>query len=200
MGSVKPPGRLQDKVAIVTGSSSGLGRAISLRYAQEGAKVVCADLKPTARPQVPGESASTTIELIEQAGGEGIAVPCDVGKASDMESLVQKAVEKYGRLDVRVPSATLWGEDRPLTSGSIVNNAGIAIESTDPQPIHTTTEETWDTTMTVNAKSVFLGCKYAIAQMLKQDAHPSGDRGWIINVSSIYGLVGGGQNRKCPTL
>src|ERR1700761_6491420 len=77
----------------------------------------------------------------------------------------------------------------------MVNNAGIAIEALDPQPIHTTSEKTWDTTMRVNAKSVFLGCKYAITQMLAQEPHSSGDRGWIINISSIYGLVGGADNR-----
>jgi NAD(P)-dependent dehydrogenase (short-subunit alcohol dehydrogenase family) len=73
----------------------------------------------------------------------------------------------------------------------MVNNAGISIEAADPQPIHTTTEETWDITMRVNAKSVFLGCKYAVAQMLKQDIRECGSRGWIINISSIYGLKGG---------
>lgn len=78
---------------------------------------------------------------------------------------------------------------------SIVNNAGISVEARDPQPIHTTTEEVWDLTMQVNAKSVFLGCKYAIAQMLKQDPHPSGDRGWIVNTSSIMGLIAGPNNR-----
>jgi NAD(P)-dependent dehydrogenase (short-subunit alcohol dehydrogenase family) len=78
----------------------------------------------------------------------------------------------------------------------MVNNAGIAIEARSPAPIHTTAEETWDTTMNVNAKSVFLGCKYAIAQFLAQLPLPSSDgsKGWIINVSSIYGLVGGGRN------
>jgi len=78
----------------------------------------------------------------------------------------------------------------------MVNNAGISIEARDPQPIHTTTEETWDVTMRVNAKSVFLGCKYAIGQMLAQEPHASGDRGWIVNISSIYGVVGGSENRK----
>lgn len=74
----------------------------------------------------------------------------------------------------------------------MVNNAGIAPEASKgiPSPIHLCAETTWDLAMTVNAKSVFLGCKYAIAQMLAQPLHHSGDRGWIINVSSIYGLVG----------
>jgi NAD(P)-dependent dehydrogenase (short-subunit alcohol dehydrogenase family) len=78
----------------------------------------------------------------------------------------------------------------------MVNNAGIAMESRDPQPIHLTAESTWDITQAVNAKSVFLGCKYATAQMLKQLPHESGDRGWIVNMSSIKGLVGGPENCK----
>lgn len=81
-----------------------------------------------------------------------------------------------------------------LTLPSLVNNAGIAPEATVEKsiPIHLCAEETWDLAMTVNAKSVFLGCKYVIAQMLAQPPHSSGDRGWIINISSIYGLVGAG--------
>jgi NAD(P)-dependent dehydrogenase (short-subunit alcohol dehydrogenase family) len=78
----------------------------------------------------------------------------------------------------------------------LVNNAGIAVEATNPAPVHLTAEETWDKTMLVNAKSVFLGCKYVITQMLAQEPHESGDRGWIVNISSIYGMVGGADNRK----
>lgn len=58
-----------------------------------------------------------------------------------------------------------------------------------PAKIHETSEKDWDSTMAVNVKSIFLGCKYGTAQMLKQDVLPSGDRGWIVNISSIYGLV-----------
>lgn len=77
------------------------------------------------------------------------------------------------------------------SSNRLVNNAGISWESQHPSMrIHETPEESWDKTMAVNGKSVWLGCKYVIAQMLKQEPHWSGDRGWIINVSSIYGLVG----------
>lgn len=79
---------------------------------------------------------------------------------------------------------------------SLVNNAGVALEATNPLPVHLTSEETWDKTLRVNAKSVFLGCKYVITQMLAQEPHDSGDRGWIVNISSIYGLVGGADNRK----
>lgn len=78
----------------------------------------------------------------------------------------------------------------------MVNNAGVSLEAKDPQPIHLTSESTWDITLAVNAKSVFLGCKYATAQMLKQPPHESGDRGWIVNMSSIKGLVGGPENCK----
>lgn len=78
----------------------------------------------------------------------------------------------------------------------MVNNAGVAPEASAETalPIHLCTEVTWDLAMAVNAKSVFLGSKYAIAQMLNQPPHSSGDRGWIINMSSIYGLVGSNAN------
>ena len=78
----------------------------------------------------------------------------------------------------------------------MVNNAGISLEARNSLPVHLCSEETFDTTMRVNAKSVFLGCKYAIAQMLKQEPHSPGDRGWVVNISSIYGLVGSEHSRK----
>lgn len=163
--------RLAKKVAIITGSSSGLGRAIATRYAREGAKVVCSDLNPSARQQVPTETDIDTHDLISKGGGEAIFVKADAGDAQDMQNLIAKAVERFHRVDV------------------MVNNAGISIESKRPGPVHETAEEDWDMTMRVNAKSVFLGCKYATGQMLKQEPHESGDRGWIINLSSIFGLV-----------
>lgn len=79
---------------------------------------------------------------------------------------------------------------------SMVNNAGISIEARSPAVLHLTDEATWDTTMRVNAKSVFLGCKYALTQMLAQELHSSGDRGWIVNISSIMGMIAGPENRK----
>lgn len=90
--------RLQDKIAIVTGSSSGLGRAIAIRYAKEGAKVVCADLTPTARSQEEAEI--TTHDLILRDGRQATFVKTDVGDATQMENLVQVAVKEYGRLDM----------------------------------------------------------------------------------------------------
>lgn len=139
--------------------------------------MICADVKPVARPEVAAERAIHTDALIRQAGGRATFVQTDVSRAQDVEALVRKAVDEFGRLDV------------------LVNNAGISIEARRPPAgIHETPEEVWDVTMAVNAKSVFLGSKYAIAQMLQQDLHPSGHRGWIINMSSIFGLVGGRYN------
>lgn len=79
---------------------------------------------------------------------------------------------------------------------SLVNNAGISVEARTPAVLHLTDEATWDLTMRVNVKSVFLGCKYALAQMLAQEPHSSGDRGWIVNISSIMGMIGGPENRE----
>lgn len=90
--------RLHDKVAIITGASSGLGRAIALRYGLEGAKVVCADLTPTARSQE--EAAITTHDLVIENGGDSIFVATDVGDAVQMENLVKVAVQTHGRIDM----------------------------------------------------------------------------------------------------
>ncbi|RYP43192.1 hypothetical protein DL768_010044 [Monosporascus sp. mg162] len=175
-GASTPKGK-GSKVAIVTGSSSGLGRAIALAYAGEGASVVCADLKPEARAEITAEGAIHTDEQIRRDGGRVIFVKTNVSIAKDVEDLVLKAVSEFGRVDI------------------LVNNAGISIEADRPPAgVHETPEETWDTTMAVNAKSVFLGSKYVIAQMLRQEMHSSGHRGWIINMSSIFGLVGGRHN------
>ncbi|MCJ1331361.1 hypothetical protein MMC10_008051 [Thelotrema lepadinum] len=163
--------RLLNKIAIVTGSSSGVGRAIARAYSREGASVVCSDLQPSACALVPEEAEINTDDLIRHEGGNAIFVEADVTSSQQMQTLVTKAAEEYGRLDV------------------MVNNAGIALETRTPGPIHTATDELWHKTMAVNTDSVFYGCKYATGQMLKQEPHPSGDRGWIINLSSILGVV-----------
>lgn len=93
-------GRLQGKICVVTGSSSGLGRAISIGYSQQGASLVCADLRPTARQEIASEATVPTDELIRQNGGKAIYVRVDVSKADDWQTLVEKAVETYGRIDV----------------------------------------------------------------------------------------------------
>ncbi|KAI0854680.1 NAD(P)-binding protein [Xylaria cubensis] len=171
--------RLSQKVAIVTGSSSGLGRAIALEYAREGAAVVCADLNREARAEIPDEARLCTDDAITLEGGRSIFVKTDVSKAQDFEDLVEKTVKAFGRLDI------------------LVNNAGISIESgRAPTGVHETPESVWDTTMAVNAKSVFLGSKYAIKQMLQQKKHESGHGGWIVNIASAHGLVAAPACRK----
>lgn len=95
-----PSSRLQEKTAIVTGSSSGLGRAIAVRYGQEGARVVCADLISAARSLE--ESDIATHDLIAKNGGQALFIQTDVGDAVQMERLVQTTVKEYGRLDMYV--------------------------------------------------------------------------------------------------
>lgn len=78
-----------------------------------------------------------------------------------------------------------------------MNNAGVGLEAQRPKArVHETEEDVYDITMRVNTKSVFLGCKYVITQMLAQEPHPSGDRGWIVNISSIMSLIAGHYNRE----
>ncbi|KAL8783607.1 MAG: hypothetical protein Q9195_009341 [Heterodermia aff. obscurata] len=174
-------GRLNDKVAIVTGASSVLGRAIAVLFAAEGARlIVCADLAPNARPGVDDETDAATHDLIcEQHGkGKAVFIKTDVTIGTEIGNCVAKAVEIGGRLDI------------------MVDNAGIGGEAC---LIHELEEDTWDKTMQVNLRSVFLGCKYACAQFLQQHPLPNGHRGWIVNTASIFGLVGfeGGVPAYC---
>lgn len=96
-------GRLQDKIAIVTGASSGVGREISLRYAAEGAILICSDLQEEPRAKGTGENAETTHALITSRGGKATFMKCDVGDPKQMEALVEDTVKKFGRLDMYVP-------------------------------------------------------------------------------------------------
>ncbi|KAI9808851.1 MAG: putative secondary metabolism biosynthetic enzyme [Pycnora praestabilis] len=167
--SVSGNGRLQDRVAVVTGSSNGIGRAMALAFAREGAKVVCADLQPAARPETKLEA---THEEAARNGGKSVFIATDTGEGESVRAAVEKAVSEYGRLDI------------------MVNNAGIAPENQKVRRVHETTEEVYDKTMRVNAKGVFLGCKYAIGQFLKQDPVSSFGAGWIVNTGSICSVIG----------
>ncbi|KAF9693186.1 hypothetical protein EKO04_008766 [Ascochyta lentis] len=175
------PDRLANKIAIITGSSSGIGRAIALSFASHGAKVICSDLREEARvPGPSGEASSTetTVQAITSAGGQAIFIKCDTTKSEEVEALVEKAVAEYGRLDI------------------MINNAGIAIEtgtSHGPRPIWEYEESAFDKTIQVNVRGVFLGTKYAARAMKDQQPHANGDRGWIVNLASVFGL-GGGAN------
>ena len=147
--------RLKDKVAIVTGGGSGIGKAAALAFAREGAKVVVADISP--------ERADETATEIVKQGGEAMGMKVDVRQAEGVEKLVGETVGKFGKLDI------------------MYNNAGIF----DGNPlIHTFSEEMWDAVMDTNAKGVFLGCRYAIPEMLKQG------KGKIINTASVCGFGG----------
>ena len=147
---------LRGKVAIVTGGTSGIGRDTAVLFAKAGAKVVVA-----GRREVEGKE---TIDLIRAAGGEGLLVKTDVSRAADVLALVQKTVERFGRLDVAF------------------NNAGI--EGT-WNPIAEQSEEDWDSTIDINLKGVWLCLKYEIQQMLKQ-----GGGGAIVNMASVAGFIG----------
>ena len=131
-------GRLDDKVAIITGAGMGMGRAAAILFAKEGAKVVVDDIVVAT-----GEE---TVRMIKEAGGEAIFIKADVSKAEDVQNMVKTAVSTYGKLDV------------------LYNNAGIAGEAT---PTEGCTEENWEKTITVNLKGVWLGMRYAIPEMIK---------------------------------
>ena len=92
--------RLKDKVAIVTGASSGLGRAISLAFAQEGAILACADLKESAKPNDFADDSGDTHDLINQNGGKAIFVQTDVSVSEQVKALVAKTVDSFGRVDM----------------------------------------------------------------------------------------------------
>lgn len=157
------------RTAIVTGASSGNGRGIALSLAAAGLAVVCADLRPQPREggfDADGEVA--TDELIRRRGGRSAFVRADVASAADVQALVTEAVATFGRLDV------------------LVSNAGIMPR--DPVSIVEDAEEAYDRLMAINAKSVWLGAKYAIAQMMAQP--PQGrTRGKIINMASMSGAL-----------
>ncbi len=170
------PGRLENKIAIITGASSGIGRAIALAYAAEGASLICSDIREDARVPTGTTSSSslTTVQEVEKLGGKAIYVHCDTSSEADIQALIQKAVVTYGRLDI------------------MVNNAGISpeTEAGGGAPIWAYDTTSFDRVMSINTKGVFLGIKYAAAQMVSQEPGPSGDRGWIINLCSVFGLGG----------
>lgn len=101
------PGRLENKIAIITGASSGIGRATALAFGREGATVICSDIREEARPEMAEKSDPTTVQELEKSGASAIFVKCDTSQAKEVEALVKTAVEKFGRVDMYVMPSTV---------------------------------------------------------------------------------------------
>jgi len=163
--------KLQDKVAIITGGSSGIGRASALRLSQEGAKIAVSDVNVKG-----GEE---TAELVKANGGEAFFIKCDVSKSSDVEAMVNATVENYGGLDIAL------------------NNAGVGGMMQNADQLE---EDAWDFVMNVNLKGVWLCTKYELPVMLKGGggsiinvasiAGLLGFRGNSVYSASKHGVIG----------
>ena len=148
--------RLQNKVALITGGGSGIGRATALLFAQEGAALVLADVNDAGGQE--------SVQMVQTAGGQAVYVHADVSRAADCQAMVAAAEDHFGKLNI------------------LFNNAGIML-SQDDDAIHTE-EATWDLTMAVNLKGVYLGCKYGIPALRRAGG------GSIINTASFVALLG----------
>ncbi|AVO40606.1 SDR family oxidoreductase [Simplicispira suum] len=129
---------LKDKVALITGGSSGIGRAVALAWAREGAKVVVSD--------VDRGGGGETVEQVRAAGSEAIFIAADVGKPEDCEALVRGAVEKFGRLDIACNNAGIGGPQAPTADYPL---------------------DGWAQVIAINLSGVFYGMKYQLPAMLK---------------------------------
>lgn len=147
---------LKGKVSLITGGTSGIGRDSAVLFAKAGAKVVV-----TGRREADGKE---TVDLVRAAGGDALFLKSDVSKAADVEMIVQKTVEKFGRLDVAFNNAGIEGNWVPIVEQS---------------------EADWDRVIDINLKGVWLCLKYELRQMIKQ-----GGGGTIVNMSSVAGLMG----------
>lgn len=151
------PSILEGKVAIVTGASRGLGKAMALELARAGASVaVAARTVEEGRSPLPG-TIHETVDEIEKLGGNSMAVRCDVTREDDVEELIKVVTDHFGRVDI------------------MINNAGI----TTPEPFLKLSAKKWDLVMSVNLRGTFLCTKAVLPQMVEQR------RGHVINLSSV---------------
>lgn len=147
-------GILDNKVALVTGAGSGIGLAVAHSYAKEGAKVIVSDINE--------EHGNKVVEDIKANGGEASFVKADTSKPEEVEAMVKKTVEIYGRLDIACNNAGIGGEQTLTGDYSL---------------------ESWRKVLSVNLDGVFYGCKYELEQMVKNGG------GVIVNMASIHGTV-----------
>ncbi len=164
--------RLQDRIAIVTGGSSGIGRGISLEFAREGARVVVADIReePKRGKYHDQDVVTPTVAEIEKEGGQGYFVQVDMGDATSVENLIERSVEHFGGLDI------------------LVNNAGIHI----PGNSQELAIEDWDRVLSVDLKGLFVATKFALPHIRQSRA------GRIINIASVHAFRGGGGPAYAP--
>ena len=132
------PRRLEGKSALVTGSSSGIGRGITIRFAREGANVAINYSKSK-------ESADNTLSEVKATGAKGIAIRADVSRTEQVDRMVSETIHEFGRLDI------------------LVNNAGVFIEKS----LEETTDEIWDTILGVNLKGAFLCARRCVPEMVR---------------------------------
>lgn len=151
--------KLANRVAIITGAGSGMGRASAVLFSQEGAKVAIVDIND--------ETGQETLGLVKEKGGEAIFIRADISKSSDVENMVKTTVDTYARLDI------------------LFNNAGIPMAFT---PIEEVKEDLWDRMFAINVKSIFLACKYAVPIMKKQGGGVIINTASIIGVRPRPGL------------
>jgi len=155
--------RLEGKVAIVTGAGQGMGTGHALALGQEGASVACVDVcKDLPSVPVPGAAEAALNKVVEQItamGQRAIPIRCDVSKAAEVEAMVKKVVDEFGKIDI------------------LVNNAGVCTYA----PFWEITEEAWDVTIDVNLKGTWLCAKYVVPHMIAQKW------GRIVNIGSIDG-------------
>ena len=153
--------RLSNKVALITGAGSGIGRATSLRFAEEGAKIIVTDINE--------ETAQETVKLIKtKMNGDAIAIGCDISNKNDVKSMVKQASDQFARIDI------------------LFNNAGIGTYSLGE--LTNINEKIWDEVMNVNLRGTWLVSKFVVKKMKKQEI--IGElRGKIINNASMAGVI-----------